>query len=281
MAAPRAWQDEFTLLCERCGYVIEGLPHQGACPECGKPIAESLPERRTGTAWQRQPRIARLPIVWWRSLRHPLATLDLMQPQTKPDARLGIYSMFAGALLMGWGWWDPLLWLYLPSRPSEEIVASDRLTGVVFSLAFGVITAVLLTGVMWTLTRVETKGLGVIARTRRFRLSPGYRKAITAHGCVGWVLGGVLFFLFCTSGGWLLEISRAPDWQIPSSGSGGGVWWPGPSRLPWWLEKPLYHFRWLGLLVGFLWFETFAYLGLRRLKYANASRPQATDVPAG
>jgi hypothetical protein len=38
---------EATLLCERCGYVLEGLDERGACPECGQPIAESLPSRRT------------------------------------------------------------------------------------------------------------------------------------------------------------------------------------------------------------------------------------------
>ena len=35
----------------------------------------------------------------------------------------------------------------------------------------------------------------------------------------------------------------------------------------------------LSLLVGFLFFETFAYLGLRRLKYANRVRPETPDEP--
>ena len=35
--------------------MIEGLDTQGHCPECGKPIAESLPERRIGTPWQQSP----------------------------------------------------------------------------------------------------------------------------------------------------------------------------------------------------------------------------------
>src|SRR4051812_5178876 len=47
--------DRTSLLCESCGYGLEGLPVSGKCPECGKPIAESLPSNRTGTAWQRRP----------------------------------------------------------------------------------------------------------------------------------------------------------------------------------------------------------------------------------
>ncbi|MEZ6318065.1 MAG: hypothetical protein R3B49_04810 [Phycisphaerales bacterium] len=69
----RPWADEYTVLCERCGYVVEGLDPAGACPECGKPIAESLPERRVGTPWQR----ARS--AWWDTHR---AYPDATEPDT-------------------------------------------------------------------------------------------------------------------------------------------------------------------------------------------------------
>lgn len=49
---------QFDLLCENCGYVLSGLDRDGACPECGRPIAQSLPSARTlvfggdtGTTW--------------------------------------------------------------------------------------------------------------------------------------------------------------------------------------------------------------------------------------
>lgn len=34
------------LLCETCGYILNGLPQESRCPECGQPIVESLPETR-------------------------------------------------------------------------------------------------------------------------------------------------------------------------------------------------------------------------------------------
>lgn len=40
------------LLCEQCGYVLTGLPADGHCPECGRPIADSDPAHRHPPAWE-------------------------------------------------------------------------------------------------------------------------------------------------------------------------------------------------------------------------------------
>lgn len=41
------------LLCEQCGYALNGLPDTGNCPECGKPIAESTTASpRRPPAWE-------------------------------------------------------------------------------------------------------------------------------------------------------------------------------------------------------------------------------------
>ncbi len=47
------------MLCERCGYVLNGLPADGRCPECGKPVAESVGDGRVPTAWDVAPGSAR------------------------------------------------------------------------------------------------------------------------------------------------------------------------------------------------------------------------------
>jgi hypothetical protein len=44
-----------TLLCEACGYILEGLPRDSRCPECGQEIARSLPALRRPPAWEERP----------------------------------------------------------------------------------------------------------------------------------------------------------------------------------------------------------------------------------
>src|SRR5438046_1791438 len=43
---------ETDLLCEGCGYTLNGLPESGNCPECGKPIIESIGTERVVPQWE-------------------------------------------------------------------------------------------------------------------------------------------------------------------------------------------------------------------------------------
>jgi hypothetical protein len=47
--------DETDILCEGCGYTLKGLPQTGNCPECGKPIEQSLGIHRELGAFERRP----------------------------------------------------------------------------------------------------------------------------------------------------------------------------------------------------------------------------------
>ena len=44
---------EHDLLCEGCGYTLNGLPDDSRCPECGKPIEESIGHDREATSVER------------------------------------------------------------------------------------------------------------------------------------------------------------------------------------------------------------------------------------
>src|SRR3954467_10131247 len=44
---------ESDLLCEFCGYTLNGLSEQSNCPECGMPIRSSLGETRRPPLWER------------------------------------------------------------------------------------------------------------------------------------------------------------------------------------------------------------------------------------
>jgi hypothetical protein len=46
---------ESDLLCEGCGYMLNGLPGGGNCPECGRPIHQSIGTHRGYTEFEIEP----------------------------------------------------------------------------------------------------------------------------------------------------------------------------------------------------------------------------------
>jgi predicted RNA-binding Zn-ribbon protein involved in translation (DUF1610 family) len=236
--------DEYTLLCEACGYVIEGLPREGQCPECGKAVAESLPERRTGTPYQHRTDLFGVFQTWWLCLFNPKKTLDSIsfdQPSRGLRRVSVLIAAAPPALSVSAGYFAIVTQGAKGSSPTIAALISIALLGCGFGLSVGLLLL---------LTKIEQMGLGVIGRSRDFRITPAIAANVCDHATIGWVVASAMSSLATAV---ILVIEIQPMVSL-------SLWY---AAIPLALAIP-----------GFLYFETFAYLGLRRCKFANRSRPE-------
>jgi len=253
MPKPTPWKDEYTLLCEQCGYVVEGLDHAGVCPECGKPIEESLPERRVGTPWQQKPGVRALVRTWWMTLRHPIRTLDVMQfEDTLPLSPLSATLFYTIATCIAVVLIEPV----------------PDLLSLVFILGIMVFLGIAIWFVFFALSGIEALGLQFFGSRRGGRVDPNLAWAIVGHGAVGWALTGFIWVA-----GW--KIFRIMYYLNPTTSD--HELRQQVARHTALIIEPAFIG---GLAVGFLFFEFFAYLGLRRCKFANRVRPEDSDPGA-
>jgi len=237
------WEDGFTLLCERCGYVLEGLKTEGSCPECGSAIRRSLPEWRVGSPWQIDPSLRTLLWTACITVLRPRRTLDFLHAAPKRDRWLfRFYSLGAGlpvALILG----------VLGIGVTRDLGVQTLGPRGDFAILFFV-TLLLIHGLLSVLVLIERRGLAFLSALRGTRVTPAYARSITSHGSVGWLLGSWWMCLIV-----VLDISINPhaitELRLTTIASGAAA-----------------------MLLGFFFFEVFAYLGLRRLRYANRVRPE-------
>ncbi len=236
-------RDEFTLLCERCGYVIDDLPRDGPCPECGTPIAESLPERRVGSAWQQRPSAE----AWIRTsialLRHPVEAYAGMRVEGWQSYRFAWWNLRLAGVLVAAALAADAVLRVAPTHPAFIWWFFATITGSVITvIAFSI------------LTRIEHVGIRFFGRRRGWRVTRLVADVVCWHSSIAWVLAALL----CAAGLLVMHTDA------------GEVFGPGVQRA--WNQyrglMPL-----LGLLIGLLVFEFLVYFGVRRNRFANRSRP--------
>ncbi|MEL7088226.1 MAG: hypothetical protein AAGL98_07250 [Planctomycetota bacterium] len=222
-----------TLLCETCGYGLRGLRLTEVCPECGRPIAESLPHHRVGPAWQTQMN----PVNGWRVaiavLRRPKSffrRLSLDGPNL--PARLFLLSI---ALIVGVGW--GLFTAFGHGKPF------------LLSWVMGMVAAKTVIG----MTYIESVGVTFFSRRRGWRVPFGLAERLTCYASVGWILAAVVL-----GGLSLVESSGlVEDWARGVLGR----WGPEYRLL----------LGAVGFGAAVMGFEILVWTGVRRVRFANAA----------
>ncbi len=227
--------DEFTLLCESCGYPLTGLATAGRCPECGQPIAESVPERRPGSAWQRQPSLRSWLATNADAIRRPVVSFRAMRVETERSGLLFVVNITAASLVVALGVSYGLFW-------------DDWLSGCFAALLVAFVVWIVLA----VLTLIEYGGVQFFGSRSRWRVTPSVAWSVCAHSTVGWLvgaIGGGLAFALWT---WRINLDRL---------------------LPLAIEFALLILIAAGPMSGLIIFETLVYIGIRRCRFANRIPP--------
>ncbi len=252
------WKDEYTLLCERCGYIIDDLDHSLPCPECSKLISESLPERRVGTPWQNNRSMRSALKTWADSLLRPHHTLRLLRVDAASHGFRELSFLAASSLLTVASFLFRWRWKLMA-------VDGEQLTSTVWSklISHSILTGVGLYILLTLLTATEQYGLVLFGKRHKTRLNKATARVICDHASAGWV-----FAATGTVIGSGVVVVSTNDLSTPFNETH-------------WLENGLMFYLFIighglaaiSIILGFLFFETFAFLGLRRCKYANRPRP--------
>ena len=231
------------LLCEGCGYEIGGLPTGGACPECGRAVAKSLPSARRGSPWQQRMSLFYLAETNWAALRRPHELFASVRPRWRTGAALLAVNCVMAAMMLVAPWSG--VFIGDPLRGAAARGDASAALWVVPLQVLGV--SALLAG----LTALEWAGIQLVAKHRGWRLLPAAAWEVCAHASVGWVLMGGLMWLSLAV--WLNVSLFVPGIRM---GRDGVLMFGVPA---------------FGLAAGLLVFEWLVWVGARACRFANAA----------
>lgn len=257
-----------TLLCERCGYTIADLPDHGNCPECGEPIANSLPASRTGSPFQNRSGLFTWWTTNWRVLRHPRTLFRAV----RIEKRTGTQLLIANACIAGIFAVDAWVGVFV-GDPARTFRAAPLPLWLLVAGITWVAEVLLGALVLVLLTRLEWYGVRFFANRRGWRVTPEAAWQICCHASIGWIFVGLIPMLG------MAGLYILPNWF--------GISPRGMLHIQGIMNEPI---PWativnasvigLGFFAGMILFETLVYIGVRQCRFANSALPPtASDAP--
>lgn len=168
-------------MCESCGYNLTTMSMDARCPECGRPVIESLgPQARLGPAWARRNQNDK-PVSWWSTTKQAIrapskfgAQLRTTSHETAHRASMlralpFVFVVGAAALFMLY---------YITIDP--DFASNDLLIAIILFGLFG--SACVLGTVGCALNNASTVGLFLSWRCRRNMLPAAMQAASYLSG---------------------------------------------------------------------------------------------------
>src|SRR5688500_11960173 len=131
------------VLCEHCGYVLNGLPDDGRCPECGQSISDSVGVQiRQPPRWEREdrkPGVADFLATSAQVLCQPTRFYRALATRrtTAPARRFAYAHWMVVSVMMTAAIWAHLQWNLLPGGAGVPRILLLPLLVVIFFLLTG------------------------------------------------------------------------------------------------------------------------------------------------
>lgn len=171
-----AWQPRVPM-CEGCGYTLTALPPSASCPECGRPVVESLPERRGpcrfGAARHVLGRLAAYgptyaEVLWSRDFFARLRVSDAMAGARRFAIwTCGLLALAGAAVDLGWLGWSRTGSVFAWPRDMDVLAACTvgSIAGLALLLVVGLIALL----------------------ASRFAVRPGHPNAVAVFYWTAWL----------------------------------------------------------------------------------------------
>ena len=249
----RPWKDEYTLLCEKCGYVIEGLERDDRCPECGRLVADSTINARPGTPSQRSTSIKSHLRAMRRIVTSP-RPLFLEMSFHGDRANSPAFTTIALSVIICW-----CLMLF------EIVLKPDSVLGtVIYVGALTIFAVFILVGVyvwnqilcvaVWILTKLAGNN-----RPERFAFIVG------GHASAAWLLTGLIWVVgYLAASMYYISVDPQTDYEQRQAVAVQINSYYTPAFLG-------------GLLLGTLLFLYFMWLGYAHTRFLNPRRSQGGE----
>lgn len=174
MAKPTPWKDQYTLLCNRCGYIIESLYADSNCPECGHPIEKSIPTDRAGTPWQlHQQSMIALIKTWFMTIGKPGKVIDTMKFDHENGKSMAAHT--------------PLVAVVLALISIVPMAYFDGIGTVAFLVIGGGLIGLVFWFMACLYSRIAVTRLTRSARKKNYKFDLGLSWSVAGHASSYWI----------------------------------------------------------------------------------------------